>query len=200
MTDKLLSKISFLILLSLIATACSKPTEMPPNAEAPIFSAPATVAPIPSVPAFRLESLSKEQRKGFEKAFPLEARLAFEDANIISITGNIQSNGNAINISSSSEKRVLLDSLYIDLAKSIRPMGPDETSVGCKEMGPVISNSKPWPDTVTISISYTCGWFDLRSQNLKVSTLFRSRSGLSRPLIRDLFRRENRPDPQLEMP
>jgi hypothetical protein len=90
--------------------------------------------------------------------------------------------------------------LYWDLANSIEPLGSNESRLLCKEMGPTVTTSQPWPDTVSISISYSCGYFDLSSQKGNVSTLFHARSGLSRPLIRDLFRRENRPDPQLEMP
>jgi len=200
MTDKLLSKISLVLLLTLIAAACSKTIEPPPNVEAPIVSAPTISIPTISVPAFKLESLSQEQRKAFEKAFPSDARKAFEDSEVILIYGKRMGNEPPVVLKSASERRAFLDSIYWDLANSIRPKIPNTAAPACKESGPMISSSKPSPDAFSIVISYTCGYFDLSSPKGFISSHFSARSGLSRPLIRDLFRRENRPDPQLEMP
>lgn len=190
MTDKLLSKISLLLSLLCSLVACtSAPESISTNR-------PQTS----SIPTFKIESLSEYQRKGFEEGFPTDARRAFENSDAISIYGNTMDKQPPVLVKLASEKRALLDSLYWDLANSIRPLGPNEARVACKETGPRITTSQPWPDTVSIAISYGCGYFDLYTQKGNASTLFHSRDGLSRPLIRDLFRRENRPDPQLEMP
>lgn len=190
MTDRLLSKISFLLLLLCSLVACTSAPE----------SISTNKPQTSSIPAFNFASLSEYQRKGFEQAFPPDARRAFENAEEISILGENSDKEQPVVLKLASEKRALIDSLYWDLADSIKPLGPGEARLACKEMGPRITTSQAWPDTVSIAISYSCGYFDLYSQQGNVSTLFRARDGLSRPLIRDLFRRENRPDQQLEMP
>lgn len=172
-------------------TACSPTPEPLPNM--PSMEPSPTVSPKTfSVPTFNLESLSRQQRIGFEKAFPAKARKAFEEADVISIRGRLTDTDKVL-ISSVFEKRALLDAIYWDVANSKRKLGPNEAAAACKESGPSITNSKDWPESYSLTISYNCGWFDLNSQSVSASTLFQGRNGYSKPLIADLLRRGNGP-------
>ncbi|HMT07327.1 MAG TPA: hypothetical protein PKA82_04930 [Pyrinomonadaceae bacterium] len=73
-------------------------------------------------------------------------------------------------------------------------MEPNEARVACKETGPIIWNSKEKPEGYFFKISYGCGWFDLYTPNGSISTLYRARTEVSKPLVDDYFRRENRPN------
>lgn len=146
-----------LIVTFLITAGChtipqSNPTPTP---------SPSPVDPPPNIPEFRIESLTKENRKDFESTLHPAVRKVFEEANELTVT----TSKGKFSVTEPLEKRRLLDSIYWDLANSF-PLPTPWYGIACKETVPNVStihtdeNLLTW--TYSISMSYTCQWIDVR--------------------------------------
>lgn len=166
------------VTISIALLSCKRPTPFEtPKAEI-----------LNPVPAFRFEDLGPANKKDFETAFPSTIREVFNKASELHIsTGKA---GEEIIVTEPSERQMVLDALYWDLANSY-PRDPPGTGVACKELGPIIStaylddNLLEWK--YFIRPSYFCGWFDVSAQGKNHSTLFRSKNFISNKVISGLF-------------
>lgn len=137
---------------------------------------------LPTVPEFRIETLSKENRKDFEQSLPSKERRIFDEA----IELKIVTNEGAFTIADSTEKSRLLDSIYWDLANSF-PHPKEDFSIACQETTPSLSTSYidenllTW--TYTISLSYTCSWIVFRHGTKSNSHHLHVRDTLSKPVF-----------------
>jgi len=150
--------------------------------------------PLNTVPVFRFDDLGPANKKDFEKAFPTDVREVFDNAIELRVSSGRA--GEDVAVTDPSEKRMILDALYWDLANSY-PRASPETAVACKETGPIISttyrdeNLMEWK--YSIRPSYFCGWFDVGAKGKNYSTLFRSKNVISNSLILELLRRHMQP-------
>lgn len=104
MTDKLLSKIRATLLVTIASFTIAACTATPePQAAAHTLEY--------SIPPFEFESLNEQEKADFDIAFPADARLAFENAEVISILSKL-GDKKPIQITLAKEKRSLLDALY----------------------------------------------------------------------------------------
>lgn len=149
-------KSKLLIIAFLIFAGCST---------VPQSNEPTTLTPselFPSVPEFRIESLTKENRKDFELSLKPPVRKIFDEANELTILTRT----GTFSITDSHEKRRLLDSIYWDLANSF-PLPKDFAAVACKETTPKVSATITDEDLLvwnyTIALSYNCGWIDVHA-------------------------------------